>query len=502
MRAVLRPGSTYCRFPPIAGTVVVAAQAINPERFGRYVLLDRIGEGGMAEVFRAIMPGAEGFKRTLVVKRILSPHSNSAAFVDMFVREARIGAMLSHPNIVQVYDFGSVDGHYFLAMEYLRGRDVLAIIKRMRESKTPFPIPVAAFIAHEVAACLGYAHALTGPDGRCLDIVHRDISPSNVMCLREGGVKLLDFGIAKAINECAPENTEQGVFKGKLAYTAPERMRSEDADGRSDLYSLGVVLWEMLACRRLFRGASDVDTFKNILEMKVPLPSTRRCDVPPSLDAIVMHAIERDPDKRYSSGRAMAEDLEEVLRETGFKTRMLPKMLHDLFGTGLQSSQVVLSQLTPELLATASEGTNSTSSGYGPLPITSTTDRFFANPRRRWGAVAATAAVAILATFFVARGGKTHAIPSTGTAVVETRRTVPTAFVPSQVFPAPMPQVRLNSVQPLLLGPSADAPADAAKKAPKSATSKRAPGAGATRNRIGSGLSIDPFKEAAARGVR
>ena len=171
----------------------------------------------MAEVFRAIMPGAEGFKRTFVIKRILSQLSQSANFVDMFVREARIGAMLNHPNIVQVYDFGSVDGHYFLAMEYLRGRDVLAIIKQLRDMKHPFPIPVAAFIAHEVAGCLAYAHGLTAPDGRPLDIVHRDVSPSNVMCLREGGVKLLDFGIASAVSESKAEHTEQGTFRGKLA---------------------------------------------------------------------------------------------------------------------------------------------------------------------------------------------------------------------------------------------------------------------------------------------
>jgi len=496
---LLRSGSILCRFPPITGAVVVAAQAINPERFGRYVLLDRIGEGGMAEVFRAIMPGAEGFKRTLVVKRILSPHSNTAAFVDMFVREARIGAMLSHPNIVQVYDFGSVDGHYFLAMEYLRGRDVLAIIKRLRDTKTPFPIPVAAFIAHEVAACLGYAHALTSPDGRCLDIVHRDVSPSNVMCLREGGVKLLDFGIAKAINECAPESTEQGVFKGKLAYTAPERMRSENADGRSDLYALGVVLWEMLACRRLFRGASDVDTFKNILEMKVPPPSTRRSDVPPSLDAIVMHAIERDPDKRYSSGRAMAEDLEEVLRETGFKTRMLPQMLHELFGTGLHSSQVALSQLTPELLVAVSDGTQS---GFASLPSTGTTARVLANSWRVWAAIAATAAVAIFATYSIVNGGKAHSVASTVPALVEKRAATPVTSGASQGGAPQKTQVTADPVQPSLLGGSPDQPADGDKKARKPAIGKRTPGTGATRNRIGSGFSIDPFKEAASRGMR
>lgn len=489
---------------------MAAVQTISPERFGRYVLLDRIGEGGMAEVFRAIMPGAEGFKRTLVVKRILSSHSKSTSFVDMFVREARIGAMLSHPNIVQVYDFGSVDGHYFLAMEYLRGRDVLAIIKRLRDMKKPFPVPVAAFIAHEVAACLGYAHELIGPDGRCLDIVHRDVSPSNVMCLREGGVKLLDFGIAKALNECAPENTEQGIFKGKLAYTSPERMRSEQVDGRADLYSLGVVLWEMLTCRRLFRGATDVDTFKNIQEMKVPPPSSKRDDIPPSLDAIVMRAIERDPDKRYQYGRAMAEELEEVLRETGFKARMLPQMLSDLFGAGLRSSQVVLSQLTPELLASAGSA-EGTGSGVSDVLTGSALVKTWWASWRVWAVVAAVLLVSV--TYVMTRRGPSHS-GARANAAVSAQAPTPSAGLPATA-PAnsPSPQAAAPASPPALAPPAASSssgedspwarpPVESPKKTRKPATGKRPPGSGSTNSMIGSGLSIDPFKEAASRGTR
>ncbi|HMJ85834.1 MAG TPA: protein kinase, partial [Vicinamibacterales bacterium] len=151
----------------------------------------------MAEVFRAVMPGAQGFKQTLVVKRIIAERAHTEDFVDMFVQEARIGALLNHPNIVQVFDFGAVGEDYFLAMEYLRGHDVSAMMKKLHADGRVFPVPVAAFIAHEVAACLGYAHALTSADGKRLNIVHRDVSPSNIMCLRTGGVKLLDFGIAK-----------------------------------------------------------------------------------------------------------------------------------------------------------------------------------------------------------------------------------------------------------------------------------------------------------------
>ena len=192
-------------------------------------------------------------------------------------------------------------------------------------------MPVAAFIAHEVATCLGYAHDLVGPDGKRMNIVHRDVSPSNIMCLRTGGVKLLDFGIAKAAGD-STENTEQGLFKGKLAYVAPERIKNEPLDGRVDLFGLGVVLWEMLAGRRLFRGKSELETLNNVLEMQVPPPSSQRPDVPASLDAVVMRALERDRDTRYPTGQAMAEDLEAVLRETGFHARMLPDLLREAFG--------------------------------------------------------------------------------------------------------------------------------------------------------------------------
>ena len=221
-----------------------------PEQFGRYVLVERIGRGGMAEVFRAVMPGAEGFRRTFVVKRILAELSQANDFVDMFVREARIGALLNHPSIVQMYDFGNVAGNYFLAMEYLRGRDVAALLRRLRQVGQLCPPAIAAYVAREVAECLGYAHALVGADGKPLNIVHRDVSPSNIMCLTTGGVKLLDFGIAKAIGDTAPDRTERGAFKGKLSYMAPERIKRQPFDARSDLFSASCSgrCWPAVAC--------------------------------------------------------------------------------------------------------------------------------------------------------------------------------------------------------------------------------------------------------------
>jgi serine/threonine protein kinase len=343
--------------------VVEAEVAPNaPERFGRYVLLDRIGVGGMAEVFRAVMPGAEGFARTFVVKRILGELSRSTRFVEMFIEEARICALLSHPAIVQVYDFGAVDGNYFLAMEYLRGRDLASVMRKLRRLGRACPPALAAYLGHQLAEGLGYAHELADADGAPLNIIHRDVSPANIVCLRTGGVKLLDFGIAKAIGVAAAAAGKPEGFRGKVAYASPEQVRGEPIDRRLDLFSLGIVLWETLTGRRLFKGANDNETLSNILSMPVPPPSSLRPDVPPALDAIVARALERDPARRYQSGQEMAEDLEEIERELKHQSKLLPNLLQELFGAEGTTSAHPAARLPPELLAAAmGEGTGSAS---------------------------------------------------------------------------------------------------------------------------------------------
>jgi eukaryotic-like serine/threonine-protein kinase len=449
----------------------------------------------MADVFRAIMPGAEGFKRTLVIKKILGQLCESTKFVDMFVREARISALLNHPNIVQVYDFGSVDGQYFLAMEYVRGRDVLAIIRRLRDMKRLFPTAVAAYIAHEVASCLGYAHALTGPDGGSLGIVHRDVSPSNVMCLREGGVKLLDFGIASAVSEVVVERTDQGTFKGKLAYLAPERMRNETLDGRSDLYSLGVVLWEMLACKRLFRGSSEAETFRNVLEMSIPPPSSQRPDIPPRLDAVVLHMLERDRSKRYQTGKEVADDLEDVLRDCEFRSSMLPTLLVELFGSSVHSSQVAISSLPPELLLAAG-GVEPDSTSTGSVSVTPIMSR-----RKTWLLWVAGVAVAIaLISFFGLHAGwLTHRSADKGAVSAPSKSPAAPVALPPAPIPTP-PSVE----KPAALGlaepaaPALVAPVSKATRVLGGRVAKRA--AKVEDDAIAKGRSIDPFVEAAKRG--
>jgi eukaryotic-like serine/threonine-protein kinase len=499
--------------------VAEVAQLMVPVQFGRYVLVERIGRGGMAEVFRAVMPGAEGFRRTFVVKRILAELSQANDFVDMFVREARIGALLNHPSIVQMYDFGNVEGNYFLAMEYLRGRDVAAVLRRLRQVGQRCPIAVAAYVAREVAECLGYAHALVGADGKPLNIVHRDVSPSNIMCLTTGGVKLLDFGIAKAIGDTAFDRTERGAFKGKLSYMAPERIRRQPFDARSDLFSLGVVLWEMLAGRRLFRGASDAETLRNVTESEVVPPSSLRPDVPAALDFVVMRALERDPDRRYPSGQAMADDLEDVLTEARFQAKMLPALLRDLFGDALQTNPVGFTRQgselvdvsgTPELVDITGEraaarapldGTGTPASSLPTLPSVEVKIEPRNWQRVASGAAAATATAVLLALLF-ARGG--------GARSQATTLSVPRAPVPAQVVrpavvplaPAPAPSAAAAPAEPA--DDDAAAPPAARDKPAEAASGKRSSHAHAQagKGRIARGLSIDPFAEAAARRGR
>jgi serine/threonine protein kinase len=492
--------------------VGVSSFEITPERFGRYVLLDRIGAGGMAEVFRAVMPGVEGFRRTFVVKRILAARARSADFVEMFVQEARIGALLNHPNIVQVYDFGNVDGNYFLAMEYLRGRDLSALMHRLRDRQRPLPIPVAAFIAREVAESLAYAHALTDPEGNPLNVVHRDVSSSNIMCIRAGGVKLLDFGIAKAIGT-AVEQTGHGVFKGKLSYMAPERIKDEAFDGRSDLFSLGVVLWEILTGRRLFRGPTEADTLKNALQMRVPAPSTLRPEVPAALDAIVLRALERDPEGRTPNGHEMADALEEVLAETRYHSKMLPTLLRELFGAELASSQIELTKLTPELLAACSGETSTASArpgtveaqagpidisvgnliGSGPIDNPPHSSR---SPRARVALLLGIAAAAAIGGVLLARA-KPRPVEVAHAPVGETISApgsvaLSPAPVPASVRPPP------TAAQVVTAAP----PADRALPVKTLAATRSHGRRPADGDRIARGLSIDPFAEAGTREAR
>src|SRR5262249_8977293 len=287
--------------------------APSPDRFGQYEILERVSSGGMAELFRARLSGAEGFRKIVAIKKILPHIAGDEEFLAMFADEAKLAAQLSHPNIVHIFDLGKIEsGGYFIAMEYVDGRDLRSILHLARENGIPMPIPLAVSIAAKVASALDYAHRRRGDDGSDLKIVHRDVSPANILVSSDGDVKLCDFGIAKAASKVS--RTETGALKGKLAYMSPEQAWGQALDHRSDLYSLGAVLFEMLAGRKLFTGDSEVGILEKVRAGEVTAPSKANPEVPPALDTIVLKALSRDPAGRYAAAADMLRELDAVLR--------------------------------------------------------------------------------------------------------------------------------------------------------------------------------------------
>jgi serine/threonine protein kinase len=282
--------------------------------FGKYELIEPLGKGGMAEVWRARIKGPAGFSRSVVVKRILSHLAQDQSFVAMLISEAQMSAKLSHPNIIQVYELGKVGDEYFIAMEYVRGLDLTSLVNAHLRDFGPIPVAASAHIMREVCRALAYAHEFRDEDGTVTRLIHRDVSPSNVMLSDEGAVKLLDFGIAKALAETG-ERMQTGSLKGKFGYMAPEQLEGSDFDHRADIFAAGIVLHEMLMGRRLFRGKNDLQTISLVKAAQVDPPSLERADVPPELDRIVLKALAREPGERYESAGAMAKDLDEVVHQ-------------------------------------------------------------------------------------------------------------------------------------------------------------------------------------------
>jgi serine/threonine protein kinase len=282
-------------------------------RIGRYDIVERIGAGGMAEAFRAVARGPGGYQRQLIIKCILPELARDEQFINLFVSEAKILGMLNHPNIVQVYDFGEADGRHFLALEFLDGPSLEQVLAMLRRSKQPLPVPLAAHIAREMCLGLGAAHRLCGPAGEPLHVVHRDATPSNVLTTSAGAIKLVDFGIARTGMPRAV--TETGSVKGKPAYLAPEQLRGGAIDARADLFTTGVVLHEMLTLESPFDDDNPLASLYQVVEKKVPPPSQKRRAVPPALDAIVLHALEKAPAQRFQSAEEMAEALAPIAVE-------------------------------------------------------------------------------------------------------------------------------------------------------------------------------------------
>jgi serine/threonine-protein kinase len=288
-------------------------EAHHPQQ--RYRVLERLASGGMAEVFIAESAGIEGFKKQVAIKRVLPHLSEKKRFIAMFLDEARLSAHLSHSNVVQVFDIGVGDNAYFIVMEYVDGADLKGVIEYMRQTQRPFAVEAAVYIVAKMCEGLSYAHELKGTDGAPLRIVHRDVSPPNVLITKYGEIKIVDFGLAKATSQLA--KSEAGIIKGKFSYLAPEAALGGEVDHRADVFAVGIILWEILAGRRLFLGESDFQTVKLVQQAAIPPLSKFHSDVPPELDSIVARALARDPVARYQSARELARDLTAFLYRFG-----------------------------------------------------------------------------------------------------------------------------------------------------------------------------------------
>lgn len=289
------------------------------ESFGRYVLLKKVARGGMAEIILAKQLGLAGFEKLVVVKRILPEYAAQPEFRTMFLDEARLAASLTHPNVVQVYDLGAVDSSLYMAMEFVAGHDLLQIIRAARKVGKQLPLPVVLRIVCDACDGLHYAHTRTDLRGMPLRMVHRDVSPSNILVSYEGVAKLADFGIAKAASRVS--KTEAGTVKGKFAYMAPEQITARDIDHRADLFSLGVVLYESLTLVRLFKRDTELAIMKVVLEGVVSPPSSVRPEIPRALDKIVERCLAKRPEDRFGTALEFRLSLQQVLVALGGATQ-------------------------------------------------------------------------------------------------------------------------------------------------------------------------------------
>jgi eukaryotic-like serine/threonine-protein kinase len=420
--------------------------------FGRYELLKRLAGGGMGEVYLARQRGIDGFQKLLVIKTLLPHLCEDEEFIVMFKDEARVTAGLIHPNICQVFEFEQVDGIYYMAMEYLRGEDLRRLWKACEQNGTPLTVPFICRIVSDAAAGLDFAHGLRNSEGQPYGIVHRDISPQNLFVTFEGGVKVIDFGVAKAAGRS--QHTRTGALKGKYSYMSPEQVAGENVDNRSDIFALGIVLHELLTGHRLFKADSDVQTLARVRDCVVPPPSQLNPRLPAGLDAIVLKALAKNPDDRFRTAQELRLALEDWLTQGRMsassahlaeflklvyagrlskEARLGPLLGEDGFsGPAPGASITPASVRTPAARqgeATRNErtpaGTRVSELDPGPAQATASS---FGKPRRLWVAIAGAVAAVAVAIVIVSR-------PVSGPAPAS----APAAAI-AEATPAPVPE--------------------------------------------------------------
>lgn len=292
------------------------ARSVQGRRFGRFELLLEMGSGGMATLYLARIRGPQNFEKLIAIKKIHDHLSREEEFVDMFLDEARISAMIHHPNVVQIFDLGSIDGAYFIAMEYIHGQDFAQLLRAViRTRNETYRWPYAARIVADAAAGLHAAHELVDAEGKPLGLVHRDVSPQNLLVTYDGYAKVVDFGIAFAAEKIS--HTSVGTLKGKASYMSPEQSRGKPVDRRSDVFALGILLFESTCLKRLFREDSEAATLLRVGEADVPRPRSIRPDLPVELEHIILKALAKDPDDRFESAAQMQQAIEQLLVSRG-----------------------------------------------------------------------------------------------------------------------------------------------------------------------------------------
>ena len=309
---------------------MASAKDLKGTRLGRYTLVEHLATGGMAEIFLARHEAEGAFRKELVLKVLQSRWAEHQVVVDMFLGEARIAAMLEHPNIVDVYDVAKEDGTYFIAMEYIRGKTLTELARRAIEVSQLLYLDIGAHIVAEVASALAYMDEAPDENGQPMHVVHRDVSPSNVIIGSSGQVKLIDFGIAR---QGTAITDEPGIRPGKASYMSPEQAQGLALDGRSDIFSLGTILYEITVGRRLWRG-SKVNSVRRVVEEKPVPPTYVRHDYPGDLEMIVMRALEKKPEDRYQSAHEFAEALQYFLQDSGARMRshhQLARFLREIY---------------------------------------------------------------------------------------------------------------------------------------------------------------------------
>jgi len=345
-----------------------ALQHNAPVRFGKYLLMDRIAAGGMAELFLAKQTGVKGFEKVVAIKRILPALTQDQEFVGMFINEAKLAALLSHQHIVQIFDLGTTEGFYYIAMEYVMGKDLRTLAQRSQSRSLPLTPGHALLVASRICAGLDYAHRKKDLHGRDLHLVHRDVSPQNILISYEGEIKLVDFGIAKATTQAT--ETRTGTLKGKLSYMSPEQATGKPLDRRSDIFSLGIVLHELVTGQRLFTGNNEFAIIEQVRQAQIAPPSESNRDLPPEIDGLVMKALAKNPADRFQHASDMELAIDHLIAAKGyaFSSLSLANYMHALFEQDMGDDTVRVQRIAAMTAGMSIEETDDPSTLVRPSP--------------------------------------------------------------------------------------------------------------------------------------